>query len=85
VPTNAEVTFNFVVTAPYTPGFYNFQWGMLQEGIEWFGAFPESRVIQVAQPFGYCYDPWAEQNCYNSGGWWDTNTCSCNGGWYYAY
>lgn len=36
-PPGSEVTFNFTVTAPSTPGSYNFQWKMLREYIEWFG------------------------------------------------
>jgi hypothetical protein len=31
------VTINFNVTAPSTPGNYNFQWRMLQECVTWFG------------------------------------------------
>lgn len=86
VPTDAEVTFNFTVTAPPTPGYYNFQWGMLQEGVEWFGDFTDNIAIEVAQPLSYCNDPWGEQRCYNYGGWWDYSTCSCQGGyWWYDY
>ena len=42
-------TFNFTVTAPSEPGFYSFQWKMLQENLGWFGrAFPITpKVIEV--------------------------------------
>jgi hypothetical protein len=40
-----EVTFTFTVTAPTTPGTYHFQWRMVEEGVQWFGAFtPDLRV-----------------------------------------
>lgn len=29
VPPGSSVTFNFIMTAPYTAGYYNFQWGNL--------------------------------------------------------
>lgn len=35
-PTNIAV-FNFGITAPTTPGTYNFQWRMVQDGVQWFG------------------------------------------------
>jgi len=34
---NNQKTFTFIVTAPSTPGTYNFQWQMVQDGVEWFG------------------------------------------------
>jgi hypothetical protein len=33
----AEATFTFALKAPRMPGEYNFQWRMVQEGVEWFG------------------------------------------------
>ena len=51
VPNNVlpgdTVTFNFTVTAPSTPGFYNFQWRMLQEAAEWFGDYTENVIVNV--------------------------------------
>jgi hypothetical protein len=41
------VTFNFNVTAPSTGGSYNFQWRMVQDGVEWFGASSTNAVVQV--------------------------------------
>ena len=40
-------TFTFTIKAPASPGTYNFQWRMVQEGIEWFGAFTPNVVINV--------------------------------------
>jgi RHS repeat-associated protein len=47
VAPNGYVTFNFNVTAPSTPGNYNFQWRMLQESVEWFGALTTNVVVKV--------------------------------------
>ncbi|MDB5962293.1 MAG: hypothetical protein JWP59_3587 [Massilia sp.] len=40
-------TFTFQVTAPSTPGNYNFQWRMVQDGVEWFGAMSTNLVVNV--------------------------------------
>jgi hypothetical protein len=42
-----QVTFTFTVTAPSPPGTYNFQWKMLQEGVQWFGDSSQNVPIQV--------------------------------------
>lgn len=42
----------FRVRAPATPGTYNFQWRMLQEGVAWFGEFSTNQLIRVLQPIG---------------------------------
>ncbi|HEX7184020.1 MAG TPA: NBR1-Ig-like domain-containing protein [Thermoanaerobaculia bacterium] len=42
-----QKTFTFNITAPSAPGSYNFQWRMVHEGVEWFGAFSTNVVIQV--------------------------------------
>jgi hypothetical protein len=39
--------FAFNITAPATPGTYNFQWRMVQDGVEWFGAASSTVQIQV--------------------------------------
>ncbi|MGB9992922.1 NBR1-Ig-like domain-containing protein, partial [Massilia sp. SM-13] len=44
-----QVTFSLPITAPTTPGTYNFQWQMLQEGREWFGD-PSTNVAVVVKP-----------------------------------
>lgn len=43
-------TFTFDIVAPAAPGRYPFQWRMLQEGREWFGAPSPPHVITVAAP-----------------------------------
>ncbi|MFZ2456212.1 MAG: hypothetical protein WAX07_07030 [Candidatus Altiarchaeia archaeon] len=40
-------TFSFTVTAPTTPGTYNFQRSMVQDGVEWFGESTQNVVVQV--------------------------------------
>jgi hypothetical protein len=42
---NAVVT--WTVTAPATPGSYNFQWRMLNVGVEWFGERSANVVVNV--------------------------------------
>jgi hypothetical protein len=42
-----QKTFAWTVTAPTTPGMYNFQWRMLQEGVVWFGSSTTNMVIEV--------------------------------------
>jgi hypothetical protein len=78
-----EVTFNFTVTAPSTNGTYNFQWRMVQDGVEWFGDASPNVLVNVYS-LNYC-DPWEEQNCYNYGGWWDSGACTCYAGGIYPY
>ncbi|HWS99997.1 MAG TPA: NBR1-Ig-like domain-containing protein [Pyrinomonadaceae bacterium] len=75
VPPGSSHTFNFYVTAPSFPGTYNFQWRMLQEGVEWFGDYTPNLLIDVVSSSS-C-DPWAEQNCYDRLGDWDPSTCQC--------
>lgn len=47
IATNQQKTFSFTVTAPAVPGNYNMQWRMLQEGVNWFGAFSTNAVVVV--------------------------------------
>lgn len=42
-----QKTFTFNITAPNAISSFNFQWRMLQEGVEWFGDFTTNVVIQV--------------------------------------
>jgi len=49
VPPGGQVTFNFTVSAPGV-GKWNFQWRMVQEGVEWFGAMTEVRQVTVKLP-----------------------------------
>jgi RHS repeat-associated protein len=50
-----DVTFNFTVTAPSTPGTYNCQWRMVQDGVEWFGAFSPNVAVTVNDPHREIY------------------------------
>ena len=40
-------TFSFTVTAPSSPGTYNFQWRMVQEGVTWFGDYTPNVQVNV--------------------------------------
>jgi hypothetical protein len=42
-----QKTFTWTVTAPTTPGTYNFQWQMLQELVTWFGALSTNVAVTV--------------------------------------
>jgi hypothetical protein len=76
----AEKTFSFTITAPATPGIYDFQWQMVQEGVKWFGQLTENRSITVtgsgpgngncpaANPNDVLPDDAALQACLNGGG-----------------
>ena len=45
------VTYNFVATAPpEITGTYNFQWWMLQDGVEWFGDLTPNIEVTVVNP-----------------------------------
>jgi hypothetical protein len=47
VPPGAEVTFNFTIQIPLTPGSFNFQWRMVQESVDWFGDSSPNVSIRV--------------------------------------
>lgn len=81
VPPGGEVTFNFYASAPSYAGTYDFQWRMIQDGVEWFGDATPNIPIEVYAT-NFC-DVWQEQDCWNRGGSWDSNFCQCYGGWYY--
>lgn len=59
VAPGANATFNFNVTAPSSPGTYNFQWRMVQDGSgEWFGGYTQNVTVSVTQPAtGGCSGP----------------------------
>jgi RHS repeat-associated protein len=42
-----EYTYNFTVTAPATPGTYNFQWRTVHDGVAWFGAYSPNVAVSV--------------------------------------
>lgn len=50
VPPGGQYTFNFGVTAPSPKGTYNFQWRMVKEGVEWFGAYTDNKAVIVKLP-----------------------------------
>ena len=50
VSPNSEATFNLTLTAPATPGSYNFAWRMVQDGVEWFGVVTPGVTINVTSP-----------------------------------
>jgi len=47
VPPGGSATFTFNITAPATPGTYNFQWRMVQDGVEWFGDSSTNVAVDV--------------------------------------
>ncbi|MFL6236178.1 MAG: NBR1-Ig-like domain-containing protein, partial [Thermoanaerobaculia bacterium] len=48
VASGGQVTLSFNVTAPSTPGTYNFQWQMVQECVTWFGDFTPNVAVTVS-------------------------------------
>lgn len=50
VPPGATVTFTFDVFAPAKSGTYNFQWRMVQDGVEWFGPLTPNVAVSVKPP-----------------------------------
>ena len=46
---NQQVTFTFEVMAPLSIGKKNFQWRMVQDGVEWFGATTPNVQVSVTQ------------------------------------
>ncbi|HYV05544.1 MAG TPA: NBR1-Ig-like domain-containing protein, partial [Blastocatellia bacterium] len=47
VPPGSQVYIPFTITAPTTPGTYNFRWRMVQDGVEWFGDLTDNIPITV--------------------------------------
>ena len=45
----ANKTFTFDVTVPSEESVYNFQWRMMQEGVNWFGDISPNRLVNVAR------------------------------------
>lgn len=51
-----EKIFTFSIKVPTTPGIYNCQWKMLQEGVEWFGEKTNNKSTRIGQSGGYFDD-----------------------------
>ncbi len=49
IPGQSKV-FTFNITAPTTPGTYNFQWRMVHEAVAWFGASSPNVAVNVTAP-----------------------------------
>ena len=49
-PPGGQAAFTFTVLAPTTPGTYNFQWRMVQDGAAWFGAPSANVSVTVSAP-----------------------------------
>ena len=52
VTPGAEIIFNFNITAPATPGVYNFQWQMLRNGVGYFGQITPNVAVNVGSGTG---------------------------------
>jgi arylsulfatase A-like enzyme len=52
----AEKTFTFEVIVPDVDGIFNFQWQMVQDGEEWFGAKSELKQVVSGNPGSYLDD-----------------------------
>ena len=50
VAPGALVTFQFTVRAPSAPATYNWQWRMVQDGVQWFGDLTDSVAVTVESP-----------------------------------
>ncbi len=50
VAPGGQTTFSFQVTAPSTPGTYDFQWRMVHEFVEWFGDYTPKVKVSVTPP-----------------------------------
>lgn len=56
VEPNDEKTFTFNIKVPNSDGIYNFQWQMIQEGEEWFGAKSTMQQVVLGDPGSYLDD-----------------------------
>jgi hypothetical protein len=69
----AEKTFIFDITVPESDGVFVFQWQMVQEGEEWFGAKTELKQVISGNPGAYL-DACDEQRDWNSSSGLSLNT-----------
>ncbi|MDD4988722.1 MAG: hypothetical protein PHS68_07505, partial [Candidatus Izemoplasmatales bacterium] len=59
------------VKAPATPGTYNFQWQMVQDGVEWLGDKTPNVVVAVVSSAGCVAKTCASLGNYQCGSWSD--------------
>jgi hypothetical protein len=57
-----EKTFLFEITAPSSAGYTNFQWKLIKEGLEWFGALTPNKIIAIGEGGNYLDDCDAKTN-----------------------
>ncbi|KKQ34810.1 MAG: YD repeat protein [candidate division WS6 bacterium GW2011_GWA2_37_6] len=81
----AQKVFTFNVTAPTTPGTYNFQWRMLQEYVEWFGGTSTNVAVIVSDgslPVNSTWYQESDSKMYYTSGWTLRTNVSASGGKY---
>jgi hypothetical protein len=76
VPPGSDYTFYFTVTAPSAAGYYNFQWRMVQDGVQWFGDYTPNVLVNVTSGTTGC-DPYLRDECLANGGRWNSTYCTC--------
>ncbi|MEQ9305457.1 MAG: NBR1-Ig-like domain-containing protein, partial [Marinoscillum sp.] len=67
-----QVTFSLTTNAPANAGVYNFQWRMVQDNVEWFGATSENFIVTVGDLSNYL------DECNASTSWGSSQTLSVN-------
>ncbi len=75
VSPGGTTAFTFTITAPITPGIYNFQWRMVREYVGWFGDLTPNLAITVGTPVSYLPKGYHDgSDCIQTTGW----TCDQN-------
>jgi len=72
-------TFTFDVKAPATPGAYNFQWQMVQDGVEWFGEKTSNTAVSVINVICPAGQISGCEVCLADGSGWADNNSKCAG------
>jgi hypothetical protein len=78
-------TFTFNVVAPSAAGTYNFQWKMLQEGVQWFGGTSTNVAVQVITDYLNTSSTWyqeSEARLHYTGSWVLKSSTSATGNKY---
>lgn len=73
VAPGAQVTFNFAIVAPATPGTFHSQWEMVQEGVAWLGGASQDVAVTVT-----AFPPTATITSPASGTQFTTSTATAN-------